>query len=232
MNRVSTRREFVRMSAAALLASRLSALEGQETKRRRARNCIVLWMAGGPSHVDTWDLKGYGPAGTVDTPVPGIKISEWLPLVAKEARHLAIIRSMTSKEEDHDRATVLMHTGHLPAGGVEFPTLGSVASRHWRKATPEVPLFVDLGGHAGGAGFLGVNHAPVSGVVANAGTARDRLEKRLKLLEVADQDFSKRSNTAALSGDKKVRDRALELLGPKAAEAFDVGREEPKVREA
>ena len=93
-----------------------AAAAGQTTRK----SCILLWMNGGPSHIDTFDPKPGAPTGgsfkAVDTSVPGVKICEHLPQLAEQAQHLAILRSMTSKEGNHDRGQYLMHTGYAPSG--------------------------------------------------------------------------------------------------------------------
>src|SRR5262245_64987109 len=97
-----------------------------ETAGRPKRNCILLWMAGGPSQTDTLDLKpGHahgGPFKAIDTSVPGIKIGEHLPKVAARMKHLTLVRSMATKEGDHGRATLHLRTGVLPQGSIAFPT--------------------------------------------------------------------------------------------------------------
>src|SRR6266536_1022564 len=109
-----SRRDFLRLSAAGFLGvsmsgwlERLAAAAADDPQRKRA--CILLWMNGGPSQMDTFDLKpGHangGPYKEIETSVPGIKISENLPKVAQQMKHLAIIRSMQTKEGDHTRAT-------------------------------------------------------------------------------------------------------------------------------
>ena len=100
---------------------------------RTTRSCIVLWMSGGPSHLDIWDLKpdsekNGGPFRPIDTSAPGVKISEHLPKVAKQMHHLNIIRSLDSKEGNHDRGTYLMHTGYAPNPTVVHPGFGSIAA--------------------------------------------------------------------------------------------------------
>ena len=87
----------------------------------RARACILLYMEGGPSQLDTFDPKPGEPTGgphkAIESSVSGIRVSEHLPLLARQAKRLAIIRSLTSKEGNHDRARHLMHTGYPPQGG-------------------------------------------------------------------------------------------------------------------
>src|SRR3954465_3027306 len=89
---------------------------------RRRRHCILLWMSGGPSQIDTFDLKpGHengGPGKEIQTAVPGIRISEHLPRLAQRMKDMTLIRSMSTKEGDHSRGTYLMRTGYLPQGPV------------------------------------------------------------------------------------------------------------------
>jgi len=102
-------------------------------EKKQTKACIVLWMAGGPSQTDTWDLKpGHkngGPSKEIATPVPGLRISEHLPNLAAAAKDLGIIRSMSSKEGEHGRATQLLHTGQLPNDAVAYPALGSLFAK-------------------------------------------------------------------------------------------------------
>ena len=111
-----------------------SSLEAHAQQLRKTnKSCIVLWMGGGPSHLDIWDLKpdsekNGGPFKPIDTSAPGVKISEHLPKVAKQMHHLNIIRSLDSKEGNHDRGTYMMHTGYAPNPTVVHPGWGSVCA--------------------------------------------------------------------------------------------------------
>jgi hypothetical protein len=140
-----------------------------DPKRKRA--CILLWMNGGPSQMDTFDLKpGHpngGPFEEIDTKVPGIKIGEHLPKIASHTDRMALIRSMKTREADHGRATYQMRTGHLPGGPVQYPTLGSLFSKELEAAGAELPSFVSVAPYrffspaAYGPGFLGPRYAPL-----------------------------------------------------------------------
>ena len=107
------------------------------------KSCILLWMTGGPSHIDTFDLKPDAPTEirgefeAIDTSVAGIRISEHFPQLAKQMQHAAIVRSMTTPESDHQLASYHVHTGYQQrAGGLAFPALGAIASaERWRPAT-------------------------------------------------------------------------------------------------
>lgn len=137
----------------------------------RRKSCILLWMPGGPSQIDTFDPKpGHKNGGEfkpIDTSVPGIQISEHLPNLAKQMEHLAIIRSMQTKEGDHGRASYHLRTGYLPQGPVRYPSLGSLVSHELGSEEAELPNFVSvmpnrlLAPGAFGAGFLGPRYAPL-----------------------------------------------------------------------
>jgi hypothetical protein len=178
MNRANalSRRDWMRLSAAGFAAGSMSGwLEALATDTAapptRGRSCILLWMAGGPSQMDTFDLKpGHANGGQfkeIDTSVPGVRFSEHLPLLAKQAEHLAIVRSMSTKEGDHSRGTYLMRNGYLPQGPIRYPTFGSLISKELGQAGAELPNFVSIGPYrvfspqAYTAGFLGSEYDPL-----------------------------------------------------------------------
>ena len=171
-----SRREWLRLSAAGVLGGsmsgwleQLAASAAGNPERKRA--CILLWMNGGPSQMDTFDLKpGHdngGPFKEIATSVPGMKISEHLPSLAKQAKHLALVRSMTTKEGDHGRATYL-HAHRLSAARpVQYPPLGSLLSKELAHPDAALPGFVSiapvpfLSPAAYTPGFLGPQYAPL-----------------------------------------------------------------------
>src|SRR5436189_3415499 len=118
-----SRREALQLSAAGVVGFSMSGwLEAMANETanhpQRRRACILLWMNGGPSQMDTFDLKpGHangGPYKEIATTVPGIKISEHLPKIARHMKRMAVVRSLSTKEADHGRATYLMRTGQVP----------------------------------------------------------------------------------------------------------------------
>src|SRR6059058_254031 len=147
MTRLS-RRDWHRLTTAGVLGCSASGwlealAKDAASHPQRKRSCILLWMSGGPSQLDTFDLKpGHangGPFKPIDTSVPGIQISEHFPQIAKLAHHLAIVRSMNSKEGDHGRATFLLRTGYVPQGPVQFPSLGALVSKELGDEHAELP---------------------------------------------------------------------------------------------
>ena len=131
-----SRRDWLKLSAAGVVGYSMSGWLGNLAEAAgplpcRKRACILLWMNGGPSQMDTFDLKpGHkngGPYKEIGTSVPGIKISEYLPQVAKHMKDLAIIRSMETKEGDHTRAAYHLRLGRALGVQAEFHRLGAVS---------------------------------------------------------------------------------------------------------
>lgn len=171
-----TRREWLRMAAGVSFCSASGWIEALAADTRhhpqRKRSCILLWMPGGPSQLDTFDPKpGHangGPFKAIATSAPGVQISEHLPKLAKHMDRAAIIRSMFTKEGDHNRATTLMRTGYLPQGPIRYPNFGSLFSKELMEPASEMPAFVSIAPSnffATGPGFLGPQFAPM--VVGN-----------------------------------------------------------------
>src|SRR6266566_2297207 len=122
MSRLS-RRDLLRLSAARVVGYSFSGwlkalADDTAGDRRRRRSCILLWMNGGPSQTDTFDLKpgnaNGGPFRETQTSVPGIRISEHLPRLAQQMQDMVLVRSIFSREGDHGRGTFYLRTGYLP----------------------------------------------------------------------------------------------------------------------
>lgn len=171
------RRRWMRMataSAATGLASQswLSSLAADTSNHpQRRRSCILLWMPGGPSQTDTFDMKpeheNGGPFRSIATSVPGIHISEHMPQIAKQMDHMAIIRSMQTHEADHDRAAFYLRTGYKPQGGIQYPSIGSLVAHEFDNPESAMPGFVSVAAprlasdSSYGSGYLGPNFSPM-----------------------------------------------------------------------
>jgi hypothetical protein len=263
------RRDFLRVAAATGAAAGMMSWTdaicmSAEDMRKRGMACILLWMAGGPSQFETFspkpDHENGGETKAIATSVAGIQIADSLPKVAGVMKDLAIVRSMTSKEGSHPRASFLLHHGYLPMGGVKFPTLGSHVAHQIGDPKFDLPSFVRIGGRradSGGAGFLGVdydpfelrnpeakpeNTIPATSVLSKRQVRRgvkpvdpgddDRYARRLALLDRLQGDFGKVEGADIVADHRKlIRKSSTMILSPRM-EAFDLSKEADKMRDA
>ena len=254
-----TRRHFLEhLAGAAALAGPAAAFTGslianaQELKRRH-KAAILLWMGGGPSTIDLWDLKPDAPTGgqfkPATTSADGVQICEHLPMVAQQMHHLSIVRSMSTREADHDRGRYYMHTGYVPNPDIEHPSYGAVIAHElWDQVKDqlEIPPFVSVGGGSEGPGFLGMTWAPF--VVGSNGDVRHldmhlekhRLALRLQMLRGLETQFAAQiagnprqaEARGGLATDHiKVVDKAWSLMTSKQMAAFKIDQEPQAVRE-
>jgi hypothetical protein len=168
-------------SWAPALAAKLAESPGSK------RHCILLWMSGGPSQTDTFDMKpGHANGGEfkeVATKAPGLRFSEHLPKLGEHADRLAVIRSLSTKEGDHVRGTHLVRTGHPPMGGVEYPSICCSIAKELEVASNPLPSYVSvappqqLSPAAFGPGFLGPKYAAAV-VAGGAGGPKPPGEKK------------------------------------------------------
>ena len=270
MAQTISRRQWLASSGLGLLGCSASgwlpalAAAGADEARLRQRHCILLWMNGGPSQLDTFDMKpGHahgGPFQQIATSAPGLQFSEHLPKLATQAQHLAVIRSLSTKEGDHGRATFLMRTGYRPGGPVEYPTLGSLVSKELGDDSAELPNYVSISPYqafnpaAYSPGFLGPKYAaatvgareqrpagPAAADYAQLGLDNLRLppgvdpeqsEKRLQLWDTLEQGSLGGSANRSAVAHHLVYQRAVRLMRSQAATAFDLEQEPAVVRDA
>ena len=265
------RRDWLRMSAAGIASASMSGwfnLFADQTVSRtdRKRSCILLWMSGGPSQIDTFDLKpGHANGGLfkeIDTATSGIKFSEHLPKLAGLSNHLAIVRSMSTKEGDHGRATSLAHSGYLPQGPVQYPTFGSLIANELGRDDADLPNFVSIAPNRGispasyDPGFLGASLAPlmVGTSAVNPNGAADgmsasddlkvqdlappkeissgTLDLRLDRLRSMNQRFLQSYAGPPAQSYQAAYDHAIRLMRSQAASAFNLEEESEDVRSA
>jgi Protein of unknown function (DUF1501) len=255
-----SRREVLRLGALGFLGLgldewfRLRAAAGSQSgSSAQVKNCILIWLAGGPSHLDTFDPK---PDAAVDvrgefkpiaTSVPGVKISEVFPNLARVMDRVTLIRSMTSPEADHDRASHHMLTGYRPLPALVYPSYGSVVSKTREDkrgmlppyvAVPEAPIFATSGyltpaydpfavsGDPNQAGFRVRNLTPPDKLTL------ERLLRRRGMVKTLD-DFSHDVPATSLTTSRdQFSERAYSLLTSTAAQAaFRINDEPDAVRD-
>lgn len=247
------RRHFLRHLASTALGvpavQFFSSLRANADKLRKAhRSCIVLWMAGGPSHLDVWDLKpdsekNGGSFKPIETTAKGVSITEHLPRMAKQMHHMNVIRSLESKEGNHDRGTYLMHTGYAPNPSVVHPGWGSVCAYEVGERSPGLglPHCVSINSPGAGAGFLGMSYSPFvvqnpNAPVANLKPAgdvdQDRMARRLRMLSQVENQFIAQRRAQAAVDHKSVYDKTLRMMNSHQKNVFDLGTEPDKVRDA
>ncbi|MCC9606063.1 DUF1501 domain-containing protein [Blastopirellula sp. JC732] len=264
---IDRRRFLQRALVGAASCSWLPALVQAASQQQSKRRCIVLWMSGGPSQMDTFDLKpGHANGGEykeIETSVPGLKISEHLPMLAKQADRLAILRGMSTKEGDHQRGAYLMHTGQRPGGPLRYPAIGATLSKALGDPQADLPNFVSVNPNSAlsqaaiSGGFLGPKYAATTvGQRAMYGPPQqdgetpgpvdlgvdflqlpgevspERAEARMKLWRGQQEEFLTQRDAAAPKSHDTVFRRAVRMMNPEAAAAFDLHQEEDAVRES
>ena len=211
--------------------------------KKRHKAAILLWMGGGPSTMDIWDLKPGAPTGgqfkQISTSADGVAICEHMPLMAKQMHHMSIVRSMSTREADHMRGRYYMHTGYVPNPNVEHPSYGSVIAHELAEQVSdlEIPPFVSVGSGSVGPGFLGMTWAPF--VVDSNGNVRNldmgidptRLDQRLRMLETIENKFIGEKRGGSAEDHKKVLDKTVKLMTSKQMEAFKVTNEPKEMQE-
>lgn len=244
-----TRRHFLQHSlgASTLAASSLalghSLRAHADQLKKNHKSAILLWMNGGPSTIDLWDLKPGaatgGPFRPIDT-TGDVQIGEHLPMVAKQMHNLSIVRSMSTREADHDRGRYYMHTGYVPNLSIEHPSYGAVIAHELAADRPslEIPPFVTIGSPGEGPGFLGMSFAPFN--VSNNGDIRNhemlkmndaRMIQRMKTLDLLEKNFISQNRGSAAVDHMKILEKTFQLMTTEQMQAFKVTTEPDAVQE-
>jgi len=255
------RRDFLRVGSLSLLGISLSDFFrmqsvmasqglGSEIGKAKAQSCILIWLSGGPSHIDMWDPKPNSSFRPISTNAAGIQISELLPKVSNHMDKLAIIRSMHSEEIDHPEATHYAITGHRQNPAMAFPSLGSIITKEMKSLNgippyvmaPEIthPPYREYFSSA----FLGAEYDPLSVPKPKEGDFElpdlalpksisvDRIEERIAFQEVIDQLYRKNRTLAEFTRMDTFTAKAMEMiLDPAVKEAFDLSKESEATRD-
>lgn len=217
------------------------------------KSVILLWMTGGPSHIDTWDVKPQmpkeirGPFSTIRTKLPGVLVCEYLPKQAAMMDRLTIIRSVDARMSNHEPNQVFQ-TGNLDAEprinneAEKYPAIASIVARSRESANPAMPSSVVLNmqsrSHVGWAGYLGKQYDPFLGNQAGSlfslprGLDQDRISTRHSL----QKQFDRLRRDLDLSGSMAAMDRfeqqAVDIVaGRRAQQVFDLSNEPQATRE-
>ncbi len=214
----------------------------------RRKSCIVLWMTGGPSHLDTFDLKPEAPTQVrgefrpIATSATGIQISEHFPRFARLLQHAAILRSMSTQEADHQLASYHLHTGYQNrAGGISFPALGAIASQEIGRGDFPLPNYAVIGpGPQDGvrAGFLNTRHQPlfvpdptrgVENLAANVDA--QRFQRQFQLLGELDRSFHQVYQAPAGQAHLATMENSVRMMRAREVQAFELARESATTRD-
>ena len=210
-----------------------------EELRKKNKSAILLWMGGGPSTMDLWDLKPEAPTGGpfIQISTTGdVQICEHLPMIAKQMHNMSIIRSMSTREADHMRGRYYMHTGYVPNPSIEHPSYGAVLSHQLHRDNLDIPQFVSVGGGSIGGGFLGMKYAPFSvnsdGRIRNLDIKPDaRFLQRAYALDVIENSFINQRRGSIASDHRDVLRQAFNLLTSEQMESFKVAGEPEAVKD-
>jgi hypothetical protein len=233
---------------------------GEAAPRRRANSVIMVWLGGGPSHLDIWDIKAGAPAEirgefkAIATKAPGVQICEHLPKMAAVLDRATVVRSLYHTIPSHGPASVFMTTGNKPTPALQYPVMGSLVAK-LLPCEKGVPPFVSFGEMRGGvaAGYLGTAYNPfiiegaggggkggkggdslrVRGIQLPAGFSLEQLEDRDKLLQGFDATFRELDGSPDLiEGMDAFHRQALEILrSDRTKKAFNLAQETPALRD-
>ena len=256
------RRDILRAGSLSLLGLglpdylRLSAqsVEKENAGKKKAQSCILLFLEGGPSQIDTWDPKPHSSFKPISTAVPDIQISELFPRLAARANNFSILRSLHTEENNHPQGTHYAMTAHRPSPRTTFPSLGSIVAKE-KGIRNEMPPYVMVPLHWEGdffsyvdafnAGFIGSQYNPV--ILPDPSLANfevpdlslpkslsvENINDRLSFLSVVDRHYRQREKRAEFAQmDRFTKQAMTMLLSPTVKEAFDLSQELEATKDA
>ena len=219
-------------------------------RQANARNCILIWLDGGPSHLETFDLKPdaprevRGPLDAISTSVSGVSISECLPRLAQSMKRMSIIRSMTSPLGEHNLGTHYLLTGYRPTPVLTYPSFQAVVGSQRVKVGQTLPDFIAVpqyrvgGARYDGHGFLPSQFGPFS-VGGDPGRPEFRVQDigtnlsstRLNRRRTFARRFEELNASGTGNSEQEIRKRAFDLVtAPEARMAFELGQESDQTR--
>jgi hypothetical protein len=213
---------------------------------KKQRQVLVIWLAGGASQLETWDPKPKtdtgGPFRSIETSVPGVRISELLPGTARQMHRMALLRSVNTKEDDHGKGHYLVHTGRRQTPTAFYPHLGSVVARCVTESTNPLPGYIQVtsGGAYRGSTEAAYLEAKYNALYLGGGVAPQNIEPdpaiapaaaagRRTLLAHVNDRFARSRRTAETEAYTATYEQALQLM--KRRELFDISKEPARDRE-
>jgi hypothetical protein len=248
------RRDFLRVGVLGATGLSLPGFfrlaEAGQIQGGQATSAIFVNLGGGPSHLDTFDLKPDAPTEfrgefkPIATNVPGLSISEHLPKLAQCADKFALLRGVSHSLAAHELGTKYLNTGNRPIPALEFPGYGAVVAKELG-GPRDLPPFVAIPDTPQSAGHLGVEFAPFSttssprpgqpfsvrGITLRNGLTVEEVEKRRNLLKSLDTTFRGfEGNSDLVNGLDRFSQRAYDIIcSPRSRQAFDISQESPEI---
>jgi hypothetical protein len=244
------RRNFLSAGSLGFLGLNLAGLL-RANPSGKAQSCILLWLEGGPSQMDTWDPKPTSSFQPISTNVPGIQISELLPQLARRMDRLSLVRSMHTRGTDHPQGTHYAITGHEVNPAMQFPSIGSILAKetgarnsmpphvltpHWEKTRQYEDYFR--------SGFLGPEYDPmcipdpskpgfqINDLSLPKSVSAAAVENRKSFLQMIDRRYRTLVEGAEHAQMDGFQAQATKmLLNPAVREAFDLSKESEKLRD-
>lgn len=210
-----------------------------------AKNVIYLYMSGGQSHMDTWDVKEgvetAGPTKPFKTSADGVRISEYLQRTAQQMHHATIINSLSSTQGAHEQGNYMMHTSYELRGTIRHPSMGAWLNVFQGGGNSTLPNFVFIGNDSRhpGAGFFPAAQAPL--FVSNPenglknvkpSVTEDKFQARMKLADELDKDFRSTFQQRNVKAYADMYDDAIAMMKSEDLKAFDLTDEPSNVRAA
>lgn len=254
---VPTRRQFMEYAAKSCLGVSMAPLLGFGGQRvlaapsgseGKAKNVIYLFMNGGLTHLDTFDVKPKassevrGETQAISTKVPGVQLGNWLPGLAQQADKLAVVRSLYTETGDHEGGRYLMRTSYKQIGTIRHPHMGAMAMHMLGRRNEMLPDNVVISGEARhpGNGYLSPAYSPLpvgdplrglENTKSPSYLTDDSFERRLELIEKFDKSFQTRFKQNKVNAYNEFYSQATNLLASDELKAFDITEEEDKLRE-
>jgi hypothetical protein len=212
-----------------------------EKVRKERRHCILLWMNGGASQFETFDMKPGRPTGgpfrPIATNVTGIQVCELMPHMAKQMDKVAVIRSMKTSQVDHPGGIYLMHTGYGPSRTVHFPEIGAIVAKYQGVPGADLPNFIKVSSQGdAGAGLLGPRYQPFGigpegGLppFSVSGLDKTREQNRHELRSFVEDQFAAATKSEVAKMNRESYEAARRLQ--RAREVFKIDREWEKYRD-
>ena len=243
-----TRRSFVTRAASGLLGvnyiSNFASAQTALTPKGKAKSVIYLYMSGGMSHLDTFDIKPEnsevrGDAGELKTNVSGMRVSKFFPNVAKQMDKVAIVNSLTTTQGAHEEGRYVMHTSYEKRGTVQHPEMGAWVSKLGGTLSKTLPSFVKVGGggRSLGGGFFEPSYAALPVGDPKAGLQYSKRHKtvnetvfndRLAMLKEINGEFKQKFKQKSVESYNAMYRDAVKLMTSEDLKAFDISQENPK----